>query len=131
MHGHRSPSAAGRIRWAAAAERPSFAVHADLMTGRLTVIGGLGALTAHLLHDGVSTMLATDRSRWTVDVSHLDVVDQAGLRAIAGSYRRALLHERQIVLHGASPSLRRALARLRLERHVLPAECVSQGGGPD
>ena len=111
--------------------QPSFAVHADLVTGRLTVIGRLGVRTVHLLHDGVSTLLGTDQPQWTLDVTRVDVADHAGLRAIAGSYRRAVLHERRLVVQGASPSLRHALARLRLERHVLPADCVPPDGGAD
>lgn len=100
----------------------TFAVHVDLRTGRLTARGRLSARTAHLLRDGISTLLTTDAPGWTLDVTGVEVTDHAGLRVIAGSYRRAVLHRRRMAVHGAPPALRHALERLRLDRHVLPAE---------
>jgi anti-anti-sigma regulatory factor len=97
-------------------------VRVDLVTASMTVTGRLGAGTAHVLHDAVSVLLGTGQPRWTVDVSALDVTDQSGLQAIAGSYRRALQHERRMVLRGASPGLRHALVLLRLEQRLTPAE---------
>jgi hypothetical protein len=44
-----------------------------------------------------------------------------GLRTI-GIYRRALRHRRQLTLVGPSPLLQAALARLRLDHHVLASE---------
>ena len=113
-----------------AAERPGLAVHVDLVSGRLTVTGQLGARTIHLLHGAVTALLRSEQRDWTVDVSACDVADHAGLRALAGSYRRAVRHERRIVLLGASPGLRHALARLRLDRHMLTDECVPTGSAP-
>ena len=114
----------GRVRPAPAVGPAPFAVHVDLVTGRLTASGRLSARTAHLLRDGISTLLRTDQRSWTVDVTGVDVADHAGLRVIAGSYRRAIRHRRRMALHGASPALQHALIRLRLDRHVLPGECV-------
>jgi anti-anti-sigma factor len=91
-----------------------------MVTGRLTMTGRLDARTSYLLYDAVSALLRAGQASWTVDVAGLDVADHAGLRAIAGAYRRALRHDCRITLHGASPALQHALARLRLDRHVLP-----------
>ena len=113
-----------------AAERPGFAVHVDLATGRLTATGRLGVRTIHLLHGAVTALLRSDQRTWTVDVSDCDVADHAGLRALAGCYRRAVRHNRRIALHGASPGLRHALGRLRLERHMLSDEFVPTGSPP-
>jgi anti-anti-sigma regulatory factor len=99
---------------------PLFAAHLDVGVGRLTVTGRLDVRTSHLLYDAFSALLLTERSDWTVDVARLVVVDHAGLRSIAASYRRAVRHQRRITLHGASPVLQHALARMRLDGHVLP-----------
>src|SRR4051794_11558408 len=124
MEGPRAETHVGRLLPPSAAGSRSFAIRQDPVTGQLTATGQLGVRTTHLLYDAVSELLRTDRPTWTVDVTGLDVTDHAGLRAIAGAYRRALRHERRIVLHGASPALRRALIRLRLDPHVLPVESL-------
>jgi anti-anti-sigma regulatory factor len=112
------------------AEPPGLAVHVDLLTGRLTATGRLGARTVHLLHGAVSALLRSDQRNWTVDVTDCDVADHAGLRALAGAYRRAVRHERRIALDGASPALRHALGRLRLDRHLLTDERIPTGSPP-
>jgi anti-anti-sigma factor len=98
----------------------SLAVRVDLTTGRLTMTGRLDGRTAHLLYDAVSALLRAEQPSWTVDVAGLDVADHAGLHAIVGAYRRAVRHHRRMTLHGASPALKHALTRLRLDRHLLP-----------
>lgn len=97
-----------------------FVAHLVPADGRLTLSGRLDTRTSHLLFDAFSALLHAERSDWTVDVARLVVVDHAGLRAIAASYRRAVRHQRRITLEGASPTLQHALERLRLDRHVLP-----------
>ncbi|WP_029432197.1 STAS domain-containing protein [Blastococcus sp. URHD0036] len=118
----RAVPTAGRPRPSPAAGPGSFVVHVDLGTGRLTAGGRLDAGTAHLLRAGISALLRSDQQVWTVDVTDVEVADHAGLRVIAGSYRRAVEHRRRMSLEGASPALRHALNRLRLDRHVLPGE---------
>jgi anti-anti-sigma factor len=102
----------------------------DVASGRLTVTGRLNGRTARLLHDAVSALLQTDQPAWTVDVTELTVVDHAGLRTVIGIYLRAVQHDRRITLQGASPPLERALARMRLDRHLLPEKCGSARVGP-
>jgi anti-anti-sigma regulatory factor len=101
---------------------PGFTARIDLVRGRVTVVGGLHRGTAHLLHDAVSTLLHSARRLWIIDVSHLTVGDHDGLRAIGNAYRRAIRHDRRMTLLGASPALRAALARLRLDRHVVAGD---------
>lgn len=101
---------------------PSLVVDVDVGTGRLTVAGGLDGRTARLLHDAVSTLLQADQAAWTVDVTGLTVADNTGLRAVIGVYLRAVRHDRRITLEGASPALQQALARMRLDRHLLPGD---------
>jgi|tagenome__1003787_1003787.scaffolds.fasta_scaffold19685712_1 anti-anti-sigma factor len=98
------------------------AVHIDAASGCLTMTGRLDTRSTPLLYDAVSALLATDQPEWTMDVTGLTVADHAGLRAIVGAYHRAVRHGRRITVQGASPGLQHALRRLRLDRHVLPAE---------
>lgn len=112
----------GRPRPLTAAAPSAFGVHVDLVTGRLTMTGRLDVRATHLLHDAVSALLRAQHPGWAVDVGGLTEMDHAGLRRLLGLYRRALRHGRRITLHGASPSLQRALTLLRLDRHVLPGE---------
>jgi anti-anti-sigma factor len=119
-----APRSSGGVRPQPRAGSPSLAVHVDLVTGRMTVTGQLDRRTSHLLCDGVSTLLQGGGSSWTIDISGLAVADHAGLRAIVGAYQRALRHDRRIILLGASPAVRHALTRLRLDRHLLPGDRV-------
>ena len=91
---------------------PELAAHLDLVTGRVELVGRLDRATAHLLHDAVSALLLTSCARWTVDVAAATVGDHHGLRALATAYRRAGRHHRQLVLLGASPTVRRAALQL-------------------
>jgi anti-anti-sigma factor len=93
-------------------------VHLDLQTGRVTAIGRLDGRSAPLLHDAVSVLLGTERPNLTVDVSGMEVADNAALRAIGDAYRRAMRKGRRITLRGASPQLRSALTRLHLGHHI-------------
>jgi anti-anti-sigma factor len=115
-------SSSARPRPLTAAAPLEFSVHVDLVTGRLTMTGRLDVRTSHLLYDAFSALLRAQHPSWTIDVGGLTDIDHAGLRGLLGAYRRALRHGRRITLHGASPSLQRALTLLRLDRHVLPGE---------
>jgi anti-anti-sigma regulatory factor len=103
----------------ASPDRADFTIRVDLAVGRVAATGRLDRRTAHLLHDALSTLLHAEHTSWQLDVSELVDVDDAGLRAVGAAYRRALRHGRHLTLHGASPALREALIRLRLDRHVL------------
>lgn len=97
---------------------PAFTVRIDLVGGRLELQGELDLRAAHLVHDAVSALLGTDCERWVVDVAGLTGGEHA-LRVIGSTYRRALRHRRRMTLVGAPPWLQRALARMRLDRHLL------------
>jgi anti-anti-sigma factor len=90
----------------------------DLQTGHVTAVGRLDRGTAPLLHDAVSVLLGTEQPTLTVDVSGMEVADNAALRAIGDAYRRTMRQGRQITLRGASPQLRSALTRLHLGHHL-------------
>jgi anti-anti-sigma regulatory factor len=108
-----------------------FTIRVDLAVGRVAVTGRLDRGTAHLLHDALSTLLHAEHTAWQLDVSELRDVDDAGLRAVGAAYRRALRHGRHLTLHGASPALRAALIRLRLDRHVLGGQLAAvRDSGP-
>ena len=100
-------------------DRADFAIRVDLASSRVAVTGRLDRRTAHLLHDALSALLQAEYTSWQLDVSELADVDDAGLRALGAAYRRALRHGGHLTLHGASPALRAALTRLRLDRHIL------------
>jgi anti-anti-sigma factor len=101
---------------------PSLIVRIDFVRARLELTGQLDRHTAHVLHDAISTLLQTDSNRWIMNVAELTGLDSTGLRTIGTTYRRALRHHRQLTLVGTPPFLRTALARLRLDHHVLAAE---------
>ena len=98
---------------------PSFRVHVDLTTGRLTAVGRLERRTTHLLADAVRTLLVAEHRAWHLDVDGVTAVDTEGVRAVVAAYRLALRHERVLILHGPGPALGEALRRLRLDRHLL------------
>jgi anti-anti-sigma regulatory factor len=121
-------SFSGRLR---RLERPqdgasSFFVRIDFGGGRLEVSGRLDHRTAHVFFDAIRTLLSSDGDAWTVDVVGLTDCDPTGLRAIGAGYRLALRHGRRLTLVGAPSWLRHALARLRLDHHLL----ASGRGGP-
>ena len=99
---------------------PSLIVRIDFVQARLELTGQLDRHTAHVLHDAISTLLQTDSNRWIMNVAELTGLDPTGLRTIGTTYRRALRHHRQLTLVGTPPFLQTALARLRLDHHVLP-----------
>ena len=101
---------------------PSLIVRIDFARARLELTGQLDRYTAHVLHDAISTLLQTDSDRWIIHVAGLTGLDPTGLRTIGATYRRALRHRRQLTLVGTPPFLRTALARLRLDHHVLASE---------
>jgi anti-anti-sigma factor len=103
-------------------------VHVDGAAGRVTVSGRLDGGTVPALHQAVSTLLRAGRTRWRIDVAELVVVDDAGLRAIVGAYRRALRHGCRLTLHEVPPPLLDALIRLRLARHLLPGDDELRAG---
>jgi anti-anti-sigma regulatory factor len=101
---------------------PSLVVQVDLVTGRLTAAGRLERRTTHLLAAAVTTLLLAGHRQWHLDVTAVTAVDTAGLRALGAAYRRAVHHDRQLIVHRPAPDLQRALRRLRLDRHVLTPE---------
>lgn len=100
---------------------PLFTIRIHLVSGRLEVVGPLTHRTTHLFYDAVSTLLRADGDLWVVDVIGLTACDHSGLRGIGAAYRRAVRHDRRMLLLGASPGLRQALTRMRLDHHVLAA----------
>src|SRR4051794_9397017 len=101
---------------------PSLIVRIDFVRARLELSGQLDRHTVHVLHDAISTLLQTDTDRWIIHVAGLPGFDPTGLRTIGATCRRALRHRRQLALVGPSPLLQAALARLRLDHHVLASE---------
>jgi anti-sigma B factor antagonist len=100
----------------------TFTVRVDVEAGRLEVAGQLDHRTAPLVRDAIAVLAAARSEDWVVDVSGLAGRDHDCLRAISSSYRRALRTGHRMRLVGAPPSLQRALTRLRLDHHLLPAE---------
>ncbi|MGY1831168.1 STAS domain-containing protein [Geodermatophilus sp. SYSU D01180] len=103
---------------------PSLTVQVDLVTGRLSVTGRLERRTTHLLAAAVTALLVAGPREWHLDLAAVTVVDAVGLRALGSAYRRAVRHDRQLIVHRPAPDLQRALRRLRLDRHVLVPEPV-------
>jgi anti-anti-sigma regulatory factor len=101
---------------------PSLVLRLDLATGRLSAAGRLERHTTHLLAAAVTTLLLAGPRQWHLDVAAVTAVDTAGLRALGTAYRRAVHHDRQLIVHRPGPDLQRALHRLRLDGHVLTPE---------
>jgi len=110
--------------------RPGFQAQVDLIRGRLVAVGRLHRGTAHLFHDAVSTLVLSARKLWTIEVAGMTVSDNVGLRAIGNAYRRAVRLDRRLILLGASPALRQALIRLRLDHHVIDASPADSSNTP-
>src|SRR4051794_33005661 len=100
---------------------PSLLVRIDFIRARLELSGQLDRHTAHVLHDAISTLLQTDPDGWIINVAGLTGLAPTGIRTITGPSRRALRPRRQLTLVGPPPFLQTALARLRLDHHVLAA----------
>jgi anti-anti-sigma regulatory factor len=94
-------------------------IRLDLVGCRLEGGGPLDRGTVHLLHDAISTLLLVDGDVWVVDATGVTACDGAGIRGIGTACRRALRHGRRLRLVGVPPVLRRELARLRLDHHLL------------
>lgn len=107
-----------------------FTIRLDLIAGRLELAGPLDHRTAHLLHDAISTLLLTDCHLWTIDVTELTACQSSGLRAIGGTYRRALRHNRWVRLTGTPPWLQRDLTRVHLDHHLLGDGQGRRSAGP-
>jgi anti-anti-sigma regulatory factor len=105
-------------------------LEAHIVGDRLTLSGRLDGRGASVLHDAVSSLLRTGQSSWTLEATQLVVVDHSGLRALVGCYQRALEHGCRVTVHGASPGLRHALERLRLDVHLLPPDDGRPTRGP-
>lgn len=118
-----SRPASGKTPNGPAEAADGFRLGLDLVAGRLTARGRLHRGTAHLVHDAIVAMLATEREHWWVDITELVVNDRFGLRVLTTAYRRLLHQGRRMTLEGASPELQRALIRLRLDHHLLPQRC--------
>jgi anti-anti-sigma regulatory factor len=98
---------------------PPFVARIDFVDGSLKVSGRLDHRTAHVFIDAARTLLSSDAAAWAIDVGGLTGCDLDGLRAISAGYRLALRHGRRLTLVGAPCWLREALARLRLDHHLL------------
>jgi anti-anti-sigma regulatory factor len=98
-----------------------FTVRVDLAAASVALAGVLDRRSVHLFHDAVRMLQAADRPEWVIDVSALADCDVVGLRALGTAYRRALVRGRRVVVHEAPPWLCEALARIRLDSHVLVA----------
>jgi anti-anti-sigma factor len=107
---------------ASSADRPqvdsSFVLRIDLVAGRVELTGTLDHRTAHLISDAVAALVRTGSPQWVLDLAGLTGCNYAGLRAIGAAYRQALRHGRRLTVVGAPPTLRAALARLRLDHHI-------------
>jgi anti-anti-sigma regulatory factor len=99
-------------------------VQLDLVTGRLGLVGRIDRATAHLVHDAISALLLTSCAQCILDLSEATVGDHHGLRAVAGAYRRATQHHRQLTLRGASPTLQRAALQLGGSDHLAGAGVI-------
>src|SRR3954447_14758517 len=84
---------------------PSFTVHVDLVDGRIRLGGLLDRGTVHLFQEAISALLRGHHDTWVLDTTDLIGCDQIGVRAIDAAYRRALRHNRRIILSGAPPLL--------------------------
>ncbi|MGY1780593.1 STAS domain-containing protein [Geodermatophilus sp. SYSU D01036] len=87
--------------------------------------GRLERRSTHLLAAAVTTLLVAGPRQWHLDLAGVTAVDTAGLRALGTAYRRAVRHDRQLIVHRPAPDLQRALRRLRLDRHVLVPEPIA------
>jgi anti-anti-sigma factor len=101
-------------------------VRVDLVAGRIALNGSLDRQTAHHLLDAATALTGGDHPEWVVDARELHFCDIAGLRAITTVYRRALRHGARLTVREPGAWLRRALAALRLDGHLLPEEAVAE-----
>lgn len=97
-------------------------VDADVVSGRITLVGELDRQTAYRLLDASRTMAATEHLQWVLDTHGLHFCDASGLRAISVTYRQAIRRGATLTVLGAGASLRRALTTIKLDQHVLPLD---------
>ncbi|WP_396349616.1 STAS domain-containing protein [Geodermatophilus sp. DSM 44513] len=109
-------------------QRPAgqLTVGIDLVAGRITLAGELNRQTAHHLLDAARTLSAVPLPRWIMDAEQLQFCDSIGLRAISACYRTALRHGATMRIVGATRGLRRALAALRLDNHLMDGDCAAE-----
>lgn len=97
-------------------------VDVDLVAGRISLTGDLSRHTAHHLLDAARTLSAVPHLRWVLEAAELRSCDATGLRAISACYRKALRHGATMRITGPSLGLKRALASLRLDNHLLDSD---------
>ncbi|WP_236833801.1 STAS domain-containing protein [Blastococcus sp. KM273129] len=91
----------------------------DLVAGRISLGGELNRHTVHHLLDAARTLSAVPHPRWVIEADDIRSCDSTGLRALSACYRKALRHGATMSITGPSPALRRALASLRLDHHLM------------
>lgn len=94
-------------------------VNVDLLAARITVVGELDRYTIRHLVDAVRALAISGASRWIMDVEAMTMCDASGLRALSACYRSALRRGADMTVVGASPWLRAALSRMRLDQHLV------------
>lgn len=82
----------------------------------VTLAGRLDVGTVSEVREVLHQALASGSGDLIVDVHDLEVVDATGLGVLLGAHHRARLLDRRLVLHGASPRVRRILRVTRLHR---------------
>lgn len=92
--------------------------------------GHLDFRVVHLVLDAFSTLARGQGRVWVLDATELADWDRSGLLAISAAYRLSLRHQRRLTLAGAPPRLRQALARMRLDHHVLRPDGADPGDPP-
>lgn len=100
-------------------------VDSDLRLGRISLAGELDRQTAPQLLDAARRIAATEHRDWVFYTHELHFCDASGLRAIAVAYRQALRRGATMTVVGAGGWLRRALATIKLDHHVLAAQPCS------
>lgn len=89
--------------------------------GVLLLVGALDVRGVAEARDAVTALMDQTPGDVVVDVSGVESVDVTGLGMLAAAHRRAEREDRQLLLRGCSGSLRRVLAKTRLD-HVLHLE---------
>ena len=89
---------------------------ADQGCQQVTLAGRLDVGTVAGVRDVLHQALSTGTGDLVVDVHDLEIVDATGLGVLLGAHHRARLLDRRLVLHGASPRVRRILRVTRLHR---------------
>ncbi len=77
--------------------------------GRLDEAGGTA------LQQALHRLCADHRSRWMLDLSQVDFIDHAGLRALVNSLQFAQQNQRHLVIHNPHPSVKLVLEITRYD----------------